>query len=90
MQRQLDQKFQEQEAKIKEALDGLNSRSWQLGGARTRAISEMSAKHSMGADTELGLSSSDAVVSVFFSLGKRSKIRNFELVIKTTSSLMQQ
>mmetsp|Transcript_5358 Transcript_5358/g.12696 ORF Transcript_5358/g.12696 Transcript_5358/m.12696 type:complete len:553 (-) Transcript_5358:94-1752(-) len=57
MQRQLDQKFQEQEAKIKEALDGLNSRSWQLGGARTRAISEMSAKHSMGADTELGLSS---------------------------------
>ena len=68
MQRQLDQKFQEQEAKIKEALDGLNSRSWQLGGARTRAISEMSAKHSMGADTELGLSSSDAVVSVFLRL----------------------
>ena len=65
MQTQLNQKFREQEAKIKEAFDGLNNRSWQLGDARARAISEMSARHSMGADTELGISASDAVVCLF-------------------------
>ena len=61
LQAKLDRKFEEQEARIKEFLDNTMSRSWQLEDARTRAISEVSARRSDFEHTAVDMSLSASV-----------------------------